>query len=216
MSAESNLAGLYAPVETDVWNPKIEWQPIPVHTVPEKSDNVLGGKKKCPRYEMELRKLIEDDEFKRYNLQLKPIYDYVSNYSGKNIRDIQELEYLYNTLFIENLYKFPLPQWTKEVFPGKLLPWAQLSFKIYCYTPTLQRLKVGLLLNEILSRFVNKTQGVLDPNRKMWIYSGHDTTIANLLMALGAFDSHCPPYTAMILMELRRSKEIGYYVSVST
>jgi lysosomal acid phosphatase len=40
MSAESNLAGMFPPVGDQVWNEDIHWQPIPVHTVPEKLDNV--------------------------------------------------------------------------------------------------------------------------------------------------------------------------------
>lgn len=40
MSAQSNLAGLYEPVGEDVWNDQIKWQPIPIHTIPEKSDAV--------------------------------------------------------------------------------------------------------------------------------------------------------------------------------
>lgn len=40
MSAESNLAGLYEPVGDDVWSEQIKWQPIPVHSMPEKSDAV--------------------------------------------------------------------------------------------------------------------------------------------------------------------------------
>lgn len=40
MSAEANLAGLYPPKTADIWNNQIEWQPIPIHTVPEKDDAV--------------------------------------------------------------------------------------------------------------------------------------------------------------------------------
>lgn len=38
MSLESNLAGLFPPVNH--WNPKIEWQPIPLRTIPWKDDKV--------------------------------------------------------------------------------------------------------------------------------------------------------------------------------
>lgn len=41
MSAESNLAGLFPPLSNERWNVKIDWQPIPVHTIPEKLDEVI-------------------------------------------------------------------------------------------------------------------------------------------------------------------------------
>lgn len=62
-----------------------------------------------------------------------------------------------------------------------------LAFAVKAYTPQLARLKVGLLLKEILERFQNKTLGGLTPNRSLFIYSGHDTTVANLLNILGVF-----------------------------
>jgi lysosomal acid phosphatase len=39
MSVESNLAGLYPPVEQ--FDPQLKWSPIPVHTTPEIQDNVI-------------------------------------------------------------------------------------------------------------------------------------------------------------------------------
>ncbi|CDQ97085.1 unnamed protein product [Oncorhynchus mykiss] len=40
MSAEANLAGLYPPNGSQVFNPTLEWQPIPVHTVPQFEERV--------------------------------------------------------------------------------------------------------------------------------------------------------------------------------
>uniref|UniRef100_A0A8C3KAG5 acid phosphatase n=1 Tax=Calidris pygmaea TaxID=425635 RepID=A0A8C3KAG5_9CHAR len=39
MSAQASLAGLYPPTQGQVWNPRILWQPIPVHTVRLSHDN---------------------------------------------------------------------------------------------------------------------------------------------------------------------------------
>jgi hypothetical protein len=38
MSLECNVAGLFPPVHK--WHPKLEWQPIPLRTIPWKEDNV--------------------------------------------------------------------------------------------------------------------------------------------------------------------------------
>ena len=50
MSALSNLAGLYEPTKSDVWDPAIHWQPIPVHTQAEKLDAVSIKKKVQDNY----------------------------------------------------------------------------------------------------------------------------------------------------------------------
>lgn len=41
----------------------------------------------------------------------------------------------------------------------------------------------------------------------MFVYVGHDSTIANLLIALGIWDSQVPDYNAQISMELNKMNE---------
>lgn len=60
-----------------------------------------------------------------------------------------------------------------------------------------------------------KSNASLSPDRKMFIYSAHDTTVANLLMTLGVFDAQTPPYTAAVFLQLHRSPQNEYAVSVS-
>lgn len=60
-----------------------------------------------------------------------------------------------------------------------------------------------------------KSRYSLSPNRKLWIYSAHDDTVANMLMTLNLFEPHCPPYTATILIELRVNNENEHVVTVS-
>lgn len=60
-----------------------------------------------------------------------------------------------------------------------------------------------------------KAKGALVPDRKVWIYSAHDETLANFLMALNIFEPHCPPYASAVLIELRTNKKSQYTVTIS-
>lgn len=108
---------------------------------------------------------------------------------------------------------------------------AARSFATNTYTPKLARLKVGFLIKEMFQRFSNKSLSLSNPKQSVWIYSAHDTTVANLLNALGLFEVqpniiltkylfkkknyfvlflqiHSPPYTACVLLELRMKNEV--------
>lgn len=100
MSAEVNLAGLYPPVKEQIWD-IIKWMPIPVHTVPENQDNVLSAKKYCPRYEYELKRVLNSPEMKRLNKQNAKLYAYLTENSGNEISSLETIEHLYDTLYIE-------------------------------------------------------------------------------------------------------------------
>lgn len=84
---------------------------------------------------------------------------------------------------------FRLPEWSKKVLiSGGELEWiSHLSFQLPTNTTELARLKIGFLLREIFDRFEAKTKALLSPDRSIWIYSAHDTTIANILNAFGLF-----------------------------
>ncbi|XP_033225423.1 lysosomal acid phosphatase-like isoform X2 [Belonocnema kinseyi] len=214
MSAESNLAGLYPPKGSQIWD-SIKWMPIPVHTITQTQDNLLAMKKYCPRYEYELENLKNSPEMKRIDQDNAKLYSYLTQHSGKKINSLEEIEFLYNSLYIEELYNKPLPEWTKYVYPEKMKPLAEKSFAIPCYNKILRRLKAGLLVGEMVQHLVEKSRNSLKPDRKLWIYSAHDETVANFLMALGLFDLHCPPYAATVLMELRLNSQKEHIVTIS-
>ncbi|XP_069703816.1 prostatic acid phosphatase-like [Periplaneta americana] len=214
MSAESNLAGLYPPRQWQKWSANISWQPIPIHTVPENMDQVLAGERPCPRYNAEMERVKSSPEMKRFNEEHAELYKYISEKSGAVVHDPESLEYIYNTLFIEDLYNLTLPNWTKEVYPDKMKPVASFSFTVPAKTKLLQRLKIGPLMGEMVKHMIEKRDGVLRPNYKMFMYSGHDVTIANFLMALGVFDPQSPPYRALIMVELWKTKQGKHKVMV--
>lgn len=214
MSAESNLAGLYPPREWQKWNKNISWQPIPIHTVPGNLDEVLAGERPCPRYSAEMERVKSSPEMKRYNKQHAGLYKYLSEKTESNVQDPTSLEYIYNTLFIEDLYNLTLPNWTKEVYPDKMNPVASFSFTLPSKTKLLQRLKIGPLVGEMVKHMIEKRDGALRPEYKMFMYSGHDVTIGDFLMALDIFDPQSPPYRCIIMVELWKTKAGKHKVMV--
>ncbi|XP_073817292.1 acid phosphatase 1 isoform X3 [Musca autumnalis] len=215
MSALSNLAGLYEPVDKDVWIPNINWQPIPVHTIPEKLDSVLAGKAACPAYEYAYSALLDSPEFQKLNDQYAYLYNYLTKYTGRTVDTLEDIQRINNTLFIEELYNKSLPEWTKKIYPSAdMTAVADFTFTISTYTRQMARLKTGPLIKEILQRFVDKSKGKLNPDRSLWIYSAHDTTVANVLNTLKLFDIHSPPYTACILLEMRLNDKNEPYISI--
>lgn len=213
MSAESHLAGLYPPVGKEIWS-NIKWIPIPVHTIPTDKDHILAARKYCPKYDYELDKVLNSPEIKKINKENKKLYAYLTEKTGNKISSLRSAEQLYDTLFIENLYNKTLPEWTKSVFPDKLKSIAEKSFTTSAYNKILQRLKSGSLLGEMIDHMEKKSKNALVPDRKIWMYSAHDDTLANMLMTLNLFEPHCPPYTATILIELRINLKNQYFVTI--
>lgn len=83
------------------------------------------------------------------------------------------------------------------------------------YNYELYRLSSGPLLNEIVTRMHAKKNGTMSPDRMLWIYSAHDTTIVNLLNTMGLYERILVPYTAVLMIELRLNSTGNYVVTVS-
>lgn len=98
-----------------------------------------------------------------------------------------------------------LPFWTDEVFyPGSEFETiAYLGFQMTTKTTEMARLSVGFLIRDILDRFSSKIASKLSPDRSLWIYSAHDSTIANVLNALGLFEVNCQFIAIKIIIIFR-------------
>lgn len=73
----------------------------------------------------------------------------------------------------------------------------------------------GPLLDEIVTHMNEKKNGLLAPDRKVWIYSAHDVTIVHLLDTMKLYDSSTVPYAAVLMIELRLNDTGHYVVTVS-
>ena len=112
----------------------------------------------------------------------------MSIHTGAIIDSPTEVDYVFDALFIEQIYNYTLPDWTRkpqEVYPEPMKFLRDLSFQLTTWTHEMKRLRSGPLIQDILDRakkFVqspnatNLVQETTGP--KMTMYSGHDTTLA--------------------------------------
>ena len=204
MSAMSNLAGLYPPQKGQIWNPDLLWQPIPVHTVPVDDDNIIGNHAKCPKYEKLLGNIENLPELQKVKAENDWVFKYLTENTGSNVTSLWDIDYLTDCLYIESVYNKTLPEWTKKVFPDHMKPMQDLSFKLSTYTEEMKRLRGGPIIQSILDHFHNFI--AKNHERKMLMYSGHDTTLSALLNSLGMFD---PPIGKADLFVPKTGKIIG-------
>lgn len=82
-----------------------------------------------------------------------------------------------------------LPRWAKKVMQpgGKFEKMAFYWYTLYTRKMLMKKLRAGYLLKEILDRFTGKIKKNLKPNKTIYLYFAHDTTIAQLLDTLGVF-----------------------------
>ena len=223
MSAEANLAGLYPPKGRDRWNPDLPWQPIPVHTEPVTSDRLLSFMSACPRYMVELKRVLGTTPLRLVDRQNQPLYDYLSLHCGAPIRDLEQTMLLYDLLLIEHSRNMTLPDWATAtlapfnatVFPNILSPLNELSFDLLSYDKVLRRLGGGALLADMTNHLSQKVSATLSPpNRKLFMYSGHDSDVAALLGTLGVYNGIAPPLASCVIFELHRDTSGSFFVKL--
>lgn len=109
MSAESNLAGMFPPqTEEEIWKTDIKWQPIPVHTIPNESDNLLHGGRKCPKF----GPLVQ--YYRDNNPEVQEIYEkyghlfpYWAKMKQMRVTTIEDVAFLYKKLMTDVAEKRP-------------------------------------------------------------------------------------------------------------
>lgn len=108
----------------------------------------------------------------------------------------------------------PLPEWTKDFFPSKVEPLACFSLSMNVFTDNLRKLAGGPLVTKMVKSMIAKSLGKLKPeDRKMFTYVGHDSTIVNVLSAMGVWNGRDPDFGCTIIIELHENDD-GYNVQV--
>lgn len=98
-----------------------------------------------------------------------------------------------------------LPEWTKEIYPEPLYSRASQVYEYVNSNPEVRRINAGYLLSKILRDTISIIQNINHPEgRKIFLYSGHETTLGFMLEALQVLKPHIPPYGSAIMFEVHR------------
>ncbi|XP_066556741.1 lysosomal acid phosphatase isoform X2 [Amia ocellicauda] len=205
MSAEANLAGLYPPNGSQVFNPNITWQPIPVHTVPHAEDKLLSFPLlDCPRYDLLMNESKKTDIYVNLMNTSKEFLDMVRNNTGLKDASVETVWSVHDTLFCETKHNMTLPAWVTPDVMERLRKLKDFSFEfmfgIYKREEK-SRLQGGILVGHIVKNISDAANlSAVDP-LKMMVYSAHDTTIVALQAALNVFSGIQPPYASCHIFE---------------
>ncbi|XP_016850163.2 prostatic acid phosphatase [Anolis carolinensis] len=221
MSAQANLAGLFPPVGKQIWNNKLLWQPIPVHTMPQSQEKLLSyPSRTCKRFLVLLKETMAAKEVLG---KVKPKMKFIGKmaakmgFDTKSVLDFtnHKLWNAYDALIVQQIHSHPLPAWATPQAMGQMKQLMGLALSALFGVHKREeksRLQGGVLVKAILDDMTKATY----PNNelKMKMYSGHDMTIAALQVALNVFEAHLPSYAASQFFELYKEDNGGYTIEM--
>ncbi|KRT81076.1 Phosphatase, partial [Oryctes borbonicus] len=215
MSAQLVLAGMWPPNEEQKWHPRLNWQPIPVYFKQKHEEDLLGPTickyriytlKHQPKISEVQRKFIEP---------YRNTFEYIQHHSGFKVGNPWDALEFYFIVSTETEMNLELPDWTKEIFPFPLTNISAHVYEYWNYDEGVRRINVGYLIKKIVEDSMQKIQNRLKPEtRKMFLYSGHESTLGYTLNALRLAEPHIPPYGSAVLIDLRKDDKNNYYIQI--
>lgn len=167
----------------------------------------------CARYYEAIEEVLASAGVKKVLDENANLFEELTKHTGMPIVTPDDVQSLYSTLRAEHEYGLRLPKWTQDYYPDKLENITNLSYIYNAYTDELKQLKAGPFIKKLTTEFDNKRNGTLKPkDLKISLYTGHDSSIVNVLSGLNVWQKQFPVYGIMALFELvrdKRTSEIG-------
>lgn len=172
-------------------------------------DDLMFPNPNCYRLRMlskQFNKTVSDmfqDKFKSLSKRLEKYVDDVSLQSHPSANGILD------TLVAAKAHGFKLPN---DIDDGVLSDLEEIVVHEWFYgamkSEEVRKLGLGRLMGVITDRMIHREGKTKedDEKLKLAIYSGHDTTVAPLLIILNGFDERWPPFGSAILFELFKEK----------
>lgn len=106
MSTECTLAGLFPPIsKQEVWNVNLNWQPLPIHTIPLDDDYLLNSFVECARFDQLFERRLNDPEVTYLMEKYRPLIEFMEQNAGTPLRRVDDVWKLYSGLVIEHRRK---------------------------------------------------------------------------------------------------------------
>lgn len=167
----------------------------------------------CPRYHEAVEEVLASNEVKEVLDENASLFEELTKHTGMPIKTPDDIQSLYGTLRAESEYGLRLPKWTQDYYPEKLTNLTDLSYIYNIYTDEMKQIKAGPFIKKLVTEFENKRDGTLKPKElKISLYTGHDSSVVNVLSGLNVWHKQNPTYGIMAMFELvrdKKSNEIG-------
>lgn len=205
MSLQLALASLLPPSNEEIFEPGLNWQPIPFSNNEQKNDDFFAASENCPNFRKKVEFFSNSPQGKEEIEENKDMFEYISSKSGMLFKNYYEVLQLLNLLANEKELGLSSPEWVTKIDSESLTRFTAKAYSILSATKEITKITAGGVLKKILNDSLGKIKNsTKDKNRKLFIYSGHDVTIVPLLRALKLYDSQLPNYGAHVLFELHK------------
>ncbi|XP_011499820.1 PREDICTED: venom acid phosphatase Acph-1-like [Ceratosolen solmsi marchali] len=214
MSLQLVLAGLYPPIGHQIWNSELNWMPIPYDYKPIMEDILL-----VPffnkRYQQHLSEAFNSatvqEKLKKIQELSNLLFESGIITEKKSISLINALV-IFNVSYIYKAQNATLPRWCSQNIYDVLKGVYSDYLDIMSMTLEEKKSSGGILIKEFLENFDADDQKT--NKKKMYLYSGHDFTLASFINAHTLQYSEYPKFSSAVILEKLRDTQNKLYVRI--
>jgi acid phosphatase len=205
LSAQSLTLGMFPPDESN------EIQHVPLYTRDIMYDTIEGNGRLCPKYSSNKIKFYTSDIWNNHNHNVTmPLINEINKAVGFNTApDREAFEHFQDCLVTHKCHNLSLPNGMTDDLYRRIndeVSWRSYNQNKYPSVQDMSSVGVGFLLKDI---WKNLNDSVNGKAKKFYLYSAHDSTLIQLLVALQLDKGIWPPYGSMMIIELYQSTSSG-------
>lgn len=102
MSGQCAMAGLFPPSGFHVWKTNLNWQPIPIHTIPLEDDYLVYQALNCSRADKAFNEYLMSPEIDNLLKRNSGLLEYLERNSGTPVRTLVDVVGFFEGLSREN------------------------------------------------------------------------------------------------------------------